>query len=87
MAAAKAGVLQNDLSGTYPRAQEIPFDSDRKRMVTIHQIEDVIPEDSSPIYDEQKHEWYAVAVKGAPDIVLSLCSYYQTIQDDTRADG
>jgi Ca2+-transporting ATPase len=53
VAAAKAGILPNDLSGTYPRAQEIPFDSNRKRMVTIHQIEDVIPEDSSPIYDEE----------------------------------
>ena len=85
VAAVKAGILQNDLNGTYPRAQEIPFDSNRKRMVTIHQIGDVIPEDSSPIYDEQKHDWYAVAVKGAPDIVLSLCSYYQTTQDEPAA--
>nr|HMN61206.1 HAD-IC family P-type ATPase [Anaerolinea sp.] len=81
VAAAKAGIRKGELNGTYPRAQEIPFDSTRKRMVTIHAIGDVIPEDSSPIYDEDKHEWYAVALKGAPDIVLSLCSTYQTSLD------
>jgi Ca2+-transporting ATPase len=81
VAAAKAGVLQDELAENYPRAQEIPFDSSRKRMVTIHQIDMVIPEDASPIYDQQKREWYAVALKGAPDVVLRLCSYYQTAAD------
>ena len=81
IAAAKAGVYQAELSDHYPRAQEVPFDSARKRMITIHKIGEVIPEDSSPIYDNQVRTWYAIAVKGAPDIVLGLCSSYQTRED------
>ncbi len=60
---------------------EVPFDSARKRMVTIHSIHDPQPEDSSPLYDEALKQWYAIAVKGAPDVVLHLCTDYQTIDD------
>ena len=81
VAAAKAGVVQQDLGQVYPREQEIPFDSTRKRMVTVHHIHDVRPEDISPIYNGSKREWYAVAVKGAPDVVLNLCSHYQLMDD------
>ncbi len=81
VAAAKAGILQSDLSGIYPRAQEIPFDSSRKRMLTVHSIEQIIPEDSSPLYEKDRPERYAIAVKGAPDVVLRLCSFYQTAED------
>ncbi|HXI95035.1 MAG TPA: HAD-IC family P-type ATPase, partial [Candidatus Acidoferrum sp.] len=35
--AAKAGVTRKDLGGSLPRVAEIPFDSDRKRMTTVHQ--------------------------------------------------
>ncbi len=82
VAAAKAGILQKDLAEVYPREQEVPFDSTRKRMVTIHEIEEVIPEDSSPIYNHEKRHWYVIAVKGAPDIVLNLCTHIQR-RDDT----
>lgn len=34
--AAKAGVERDHLNGRFPRLAEVPFDSDRKRMVTIH---------------------------------------------------
>ncbi|WP_298005584.1 cation-translocating P-type ATPase [Anaerolinea sp.] len=84
VAAAKAGILQQDLAHVYPREQEVPFDSTRKRMVTIHEIEEVIPEDSSPIYNREKRHWYVIAVKGAPDIVLNLCTHIQR-RDDTPA--
>jgi P-type Ca2+ transporter type 2C len=85
VAAAKAGVLQADLVESYPRAQEIPFDSDRKRMVTIHAIQHMDPADSSPIYNDGQRSWHAVAVKGAPDVVLRLCSSYQKMDDRSSA--
>ena len=67
-----------------PAQHEIPFDSARKRMITVHNIEAPSAEDSSPIYDEALKEWYAITVKGAPDVVLRLCTDYQTIDDKVR---
>ena len=36
VAAAKGGYLQDEFAKALPRVQEIPFDSERKRMTTIH---------------------------------------------------
>jgi Ca2+-transporting ATPase len=85
VAAAKAGAHLPELYSAYPRVQEVPFDSSRKRMVTIHQINDPRPEDISPFYNEYKREWYAITVKGAPDLVMNLCNSYQRM-DDTIAE-
>ncbi len=85
VAAAKTGTLQTNLNKDYPRAQEIPFDSVRKRMITIHAINDPHEEDISPFVDGTHRQHYAVAVKGAPDIVLDLCTHYQTINDQQVA--
>jgi P-type Ca2+ transporter type 2C len=81
VAAAKAGATCTDLNSAYPRVQEVPFDSVRKRMSTIHKIVAPEPEDISPFQDEQKQEWHAITVKGAPDVVLELCSFYQSIDN------
>ncbi|NTW42998.1 MAG: cation-translocating P-type ATPase, partial [Anaerolineaceae bacterium] len=81
VAAEKAGAYQVTLNKGYPRAQEVPFDSVRKRMVTIHVIDDPKKEDSSPFYDQDKLKHYVIAVKGAPDIVMNLCTSTQTIDD------
>lgn len=83
VAAAKAGARIPDVLSSYPREQEIPFDSVRKRMVTVHAIRSPKDEDISPIYGEEKKSWYAIAVKGAPDEVLNLCSQYQGMDDKT----
>jgi Ca2+-transporting ATPase len=82
VAAAKAGALPRPLNHTYPRVQEVPFDSDRKRMVTVHQIVDSKPEDFSPFYHHETGG-YVVAIKGAPDVVLNLCSHWQSMGDTT----
>lgn len=81
VAAAKARVNISELLAAYPRVQEVPFDADRKRMITIHHIRAPRAEDISPFYDNKKQAWYAITVKGAPDMVLSLCSHYQKIDD------
>ncbi len=80
VAAAKAGAFKEALEKDYPRVQEIPFDSARKRMVTIHAIREPHPEDASP-FTTEKVSGYAVTVKGAPDVVLGLCSRYQRLDD------
>jgi P-type Ca2+ transporter type 2C len=81
VAAAKAGAHQKELNKAYPRIQEVPFDSDRKRMLTFHDLRDPHPEDISPLYDQEKRSWKAVLVKGAPDLVLNHCTSYQSMDD------
>ncbi|MFN2219701.1 MAG: cation-translocating P-type ATPase, partial [Anaerolineae bacterium] len=61
VAAAKAGYYQDSLRAEYPRTAEIPFDSERKRMTTFH---------PDPRYGD-----YVAYMKGAPDVVLSLCEH------------
>jgi Ca2+-transporting ATPase len=48
-----------ELLGTRPRVGEIPFDSDRKRMVTLHRTD----------------EGVLLLVKGAPEVVLDRCEF------------
>jgi len=81
VAAAKAGAIHVDVTEAYPRENEVPFDSERKRMITIHDVRDPQPHDLSPFHDEQHKDWDVIAVKGAPDIVLNLCTQYQGMDD------
>ena len=59
--AAKNGMPKGLLNDTYKRIGEAPFDSLRKMMTTVH---------------EDKEGGYIQFTKGAPDCVLSCCSYY-----------
>ncbi len=81
VASAKAGALPRPLNHAYPRVQEVPFDATRKRMITIHDIKDARPEDISPFDENPRSTGYVVTVKGAPDMVLELCSHYQGMDD------
>ncbi len=81
VATAKAGTLASEVVDDYPRNDEIPFDSERKRMLTVHLVQNPQNEDFSPIYGVGKENWYAIAVKGAPDVVLDLCTSYQAMDD------
>ncbi len=54
------GLKKQDLEKATPRVDEAPFDSTRKMMSTVHDI------DGS----------YVQYTKGAPDVVLALCTHY-----------
>jgi Ca2+-transporting ATPase len=60
VAAAKANMWREKVEATYPRVAEVPFDSARKRMSTIHSM-------------DSRHG-YVAFVKGAPDVILDYCS-------------
>ncbi|MDE6841806.1 MAG: calcium-translocating P-type ATPase, PMCA-type [Oscillospiraceae bacterium] len=61
-AALAEGLDKNLLEREMPRAAELPFDSDRKLMSTVHPL----PEHPGR---------YRVMVKGAPDVLLSRCTH------------
>jgi len=84
VAAVKAGAVPVEISEAYPRENEVPFDSERKRMITIHDVHDPRATDPSPFYDETWKDWNVINVKGAPDIVLELCTHYQGMDDQPR---
>ena len=77
VAAAKAGLRRADMSKALPRVAEIPFDSDRKRMTTIHRHDPAAARTSTPA--ELSYPPIFAFVKGAPDVVLDLCS--RVLQD------
>jgi Ca2+-transporting ATPase len=84
IAAAKTDATHMELHKAYPRQDEVPFDSERKRMVTIHDIHEPRSNDISPFTDNKLKGWDVIAVKGAPDLVLDLCSSYQTVDDKSN---
>ncbi|MEX2031071.1 MAG: cation-translocating P-type ATPase [Anaerolineales bacterium] len=74
LAASKAGADHAELDRAYPRIDEVPFDSSRKRMTTVHKIADPSPHDVSPFTDASQRGWEVAATKGAPDVILDLCT-------------
>ncbi|WP_106766876.1 calcium-translocating P-type ATPase, SERCA-type [Paenibacillus faecalis] len=58
----KHGFDKREGEKKFPRKAEIPFDSDRKLMTTIHELND-------------DNTVYRVMTKGAPDVLLERCSH------------
>ena len=65
IAAAKADAYDMELDKAYPRQDEVPFDSERKRMVTIHDIREPDPLDVSPFKNKKWLGWDVIAVRRA----------------------
>ena len=83
VAAAKAGAVKEDLDRAYPRLNEVPFDSERKRMSTILDVVNPRQGDASPFDEDAEAEGqlYVICTKGAPDVVLPHCTHYQRMDD------
>jgi Ca2+-transporting ATPase len=84
VAAAKAGAIHIEIDEAYPRENEIPFDSERKRMITIHNVSESNANDLSPFRSTEYKDFDLIAVKGAPDIVLNLCTKYLYMNGESR---
>lgn len=82
VAAARYGLMKDRLDAQYPRVGEVPFDSDRKRMTTIHKIAPLMPDSSTEEQSarklfasaEQSGEFVSFT-KGGVDSMLEACDY------------
>jgi Ca2+-transporting ATPase len=79
VAAARMGLSKKELEHIFPRVAELPFDSQRKRMTTIHRYGEAVSElpfppnwfqDLSPENDEKPP--FLLFAKGAVDALLPL---------------
>lgn len=68
--AEKLAIDPTDIRQAYPRLAELPFDSDRKMMSTVHEI------------NGQK----MLLVKGAPDVIISLSTRYLNSTQEHKLD-
>ena len=73
VAAAKGGYRRGELEQALPRIQEIPFDSDRKRMSTIHGVDAAHAQAAVHGFSYPR---VIAFVKGAPDVILELCGQW-----------
>lgn len=71
LAAAKSGKVKSAIDNQFPRVGEAPFDSKRKLMSTIHKL------------GENR---YRVITKGAPDVLISHCTSYNSNGTEGRLD-
>jgi P-type Ca2+ transporter type 2C len=71
VAAAKAGLRREDLLRETPEIRQEAFDSDLKRMATIH----------------QDRQGFVAFVKGAPEVVLALCARELTAGGEREMDA
>lgn len=73
LAAHRFGLRQDELVSAFPRLGEVPFDSERKRMSTLHRLDE---ETSSLLPGESPDATpgFLALMKGAVEAVLESCS-------------
>ena len=73
VAAAKMGYWKSSLDASFPRAAELPFDSERKRMTTVHHLERYDPAVLAGL--EVGSRRYIAFTKGGVDGLLDVCTH------------
>lgn len=72
-AAAKMGYWKSSLDAAFPRAAELPFDSERKRMTTVHHLGQYDPEVLAGL--EVGNHRYIAFTKGSVDGLLDIANH------------
>ena len=72
-AAAKMGYWKSSLDSSFPRAAELSFDSERKRMTTVHDLRQYNPDLLAGL--DVSHHRYIAFTKGSVDGLLDLSSH------------
>jgi Ca2+-transporting ATPase len=72
-AAAQMGYWKSSIDALFPRTAELPFDSDRKRMTTVHHLKDSNPETLAGLAVGDKP--YIAFTKGGVDGLLTLSTH------------
>ncbi|MDI9611549.1 MAG: cation-translocating P-type ATPase [Acidobacteriota bacterium] len=81
LAAACSGILKDDLARAFPRIGEVPFDSVRKRMTTLHRspLSDAeVPESLRSFWERRNRAGtppFIAFTKGAMDGMIPVCSH------------
>ncbi len=86
VAAARGGLVKHDLHKALPRVAELPFDSDRKRMTTVHERGAGLPMQLGQIWNRGGYAPEApfIAItKGAVDGLLEVTTH---VWEDGRAE-
>jgi Ca2+-transporting ATPase len=73
VAAAKMGYWKSALDSSFPRAAELPFDSERKRMTTVHHLGQYDPQVLAGV--EVGDRRYIAFTKGSVEGLLDLASH------------
>jgi Ca2+-transporting ATPase len=71
VAGARRGMHKEDLHEMLPRVNEVPFDSDRKRMSTVHQVEGRVPD----YFQSLREAPFLLCAKGAPDSLMTVSDF------------
>ncbi len=84
VAAARLGLEKPELDRGFPRAGEVPFDSDRKRMTTVHRLaaENIealagVQQSLRSVADSEPNA-YVAFTKGAIDSLMEVCDRVST---------
>lgn len=86
VAAAAQGLHKTELEAALPRVAELPFNSERKRMTTVHRVATDIPETLRASWPALPSGSLVAFTKGALESVLRHCDWERVNHDDRSLD-